>query len=88
MSKDWSHRILDLVNRPGYKPQTLKALAKRLQVPPQQKNTFRDATRQLVRQGALSFGKNHTVHSTQKPHLVPGTIKVTASGVAFVRPEQ
>jgi ribonuclease R len=88
MSTDWSTRLLELVTKPGYKPQTVKALAKRLQVPPHQKNLFRDATRQLVRQGALSFGKNHTVHSNHKPHLVPGTIKVTASGVAFVRPER
>jgi len=88
MSTNWSHRLLDCVNKPGYKPQTLKALTKRLQVPPQQKIAFRDAARQLVRLGQLSFGKNHTVCSTQKPHLVPGTIKVTASGVAFVRPER
>ncbi|HQR08558.1 MAG TPA: ribonuclease R [Gemmatales bacterium] len=87
MHTPWLDRILDHVNKPGYKAQTIKALSKRLQVPPSQKNPFRDAVKQLVREGAVSFGKNHEVRSSQKPNLIRGTIRVTASGVGFVRPE-
>lgn len=87
MHTPWLDRILDHVNKPGYKAQTIKALAKRLQVPPAQKNPFRDAVKQLVREGSVSFGKNHEVRSNQKPNLIKGTIRVTAGGVGFVRPE-
>jgi len=87
MHTPWLDRILDHVNKPGYKAQTIKALSKRLQVPPSQKNPFRDAVKQLVREGSVSFGKNHEVRSNQKPNLIRGTIRVTAGGVGFVRPE-
>ena len=87
MHTPWLDRILDHVNKPGYKAQTIKALSKRLQVPPSQKNPFRDAVKQLVREGSISFGKNHEVRSNQKPNLIKGTIRVTAGGVGFVRPE-
>lgn len=87
MHTPWLDRLLDHVNKPGYKPQTPKALSKRLQVPHAQKNAFRDAIKQLVREGAVSFGKNHEVRSSQKPHLIRGTIRVIGSGAGFVRPE-
>lgn len=87
MHTPWLDRLLDHVNKPGYKPQTPKALAKRLQVPHPQKNAFRDAIKQLVKEGAVSFGKNHEIRSSQKPHLIKGTLKLTNSGFGFVRPE-
>lgn len=86
MRNTWTDRLLDHVNKPGYKPQTPKALAKRMQVPHAQKNAFRDAIKQLVREGAVSFGKNHEVRSSQKPDLIQGTIRITSGGFGFVRP--
>lgn len=86
MHTSWLDRLLDHITKPGYKPQTAKALARRLQVPPSQKNSFRDAIRQLVREGQASFGKNHEVRSTQKPELIKGTIRLATGGIGFVRP--
>jgi ribonuclease R len=88
MKTYWPERILDHISKPGYKPQTLKALAKQLQVPAQQKISFRDSLRHLAKQGQLSFGKNHTIQSTRQPHLTPGIVRVISSGAAFVRPEK
>lgn len=85
MHTPWIDRLLDHVNRPGYKPQTPKALSKRLQVPPAQKNTFRDAIKQLVREGAISYGKDHEIRSSQKPNLIKGTIRIASGGFGFVR---
>ncbi len=86
MPTSWIDRLLDHINKPGYKPQSPKALAKRLQVPHAQKIAFRDAIKQLVREGSASFGKNHEVRSTQKTNLVQGTIRITTGGLGFVRP--
>jgi ribonuclease R len=88
MRVTWTDRLLDHIGKPSYKPQTPKALAKRLQVPPQQKQPFRDSIRALVRSGQVRFGKNHLIYSQQKPALVPGIIRVTSGGAAFVRPEK
>lgn len=87
MRTTWVEQLLEHVSRPGYKPQTPKALGKRLHVPTSQKNAFRDAIRQLIREGSISYGKNHEIRSTHKPDLIKGTLKVTSGGIGFVRPE-
>ncbi|HMO37107.1 MAG TPA: hypothetical protein PKA06_13790, partial [Gemmatales bacterium] len=90
MTNPWTERVLEHIQRPGYKPQTPKSLSKRLAVTHSQKAAFRDAIRQLVREGSASYGKNHELRYSQtaKSHLIQGTIRITGGGIGFVRPSR
>src|SRR5262249_21571104 len=74
------------VGRKNYQPVKPKALARRIGVPAAQYADFRKALKDLVRQGRLELGKNHSVRAAAAPGTVAGTYRRTSTGVGFVKP--
>jgi ribonuclease R len=72
---------------PEYRPLTVKTLARRLKVPPEDYAEFRAAVKALVKEGRLHLSKDKTVRG--KPDmggLVIGIYKRSAKGFGFVKP--
>jgi ribonuclease R len=82
----YEDQILAAVSRRGYQPLKPKALARKLGVPAPQYPAFREAVRELLRQGRLELGRNHAVRATPPHGTVTGTYRRTSTGLGFVRP--
>ena len=84
---DFSDQILALVRKRNYSPLKPKAMARKLGVSSPAYADFRKAIRNLVRDGRLELGKNHTIRPTPPHGTVTGTFRRTGNGVGFVRPQ-
>jgi ribonuclease R len=81
-----AEQILVAVGRRSYTPLKPKALARKLGVPAPQYGDFRQALRELVHEGRVEFGKNHTVRPAAPHGTITGTYRRTGSGVGYVKP--
>jgi ribonuclease R len=79
-------QILAAVARKSYQPLKPKALARKLALPAKDYSSFRWTLRELVKQGRLIIGKNHTVRPTPPHGTVTGIYRRTSTGTGFVRP--
>ncbi|MBI1913325.1 MAG: ribonuclease R, partial [Planctomycetes bacterium] len=83
---DLTQKILAAVSRKSYQPLKPKALARKIGVPAEQYADFRRALRDLLKQGRVVTGKNHTIRPAQASGTVAGTFHKTSAGYGFVRP--
>src|SRR5882724_641583 len=83
---DLTQTILAAVARKSYQPLKPKALARKIGVPAEQYTDFRRALRDLIKQGRVVLGKNHTIRPAQASGTVAGTFHKTSAGYGFVRP--
>jgi ribonuclease R len=83
---DYSDQILALLRRRNYSPLKPKAMARKLGVPAPQYADFRRSLRNLLRDGRIELGKNHTIRPTPPHGTVTGTYRRASTGVGFVRP--
>src|SRR5437588_12651721 len=83
---DFTEQILAAIGRKAYEPLKPKVLARKLGVPQKLYGEFRNALRELVRQGRVQFGKNHAVRPAGQHGTVAGVYRRTSSGLGFVRP--
>ena len=85
-------RVLGLVGRDDYKPLTLKALARRFEVGPDDYTEFRKAVRGLVKDGRLELGKDKTLRTPAAVVGGKGTIvgifRRSTKGFGFVKPHR
>ena len=79
-------QILAAVSRRNYQPLKPKALARQLGVPAPQYPEFRNAVRDLLKQGRLELGRNHAVRAAPPHGTVTGTYRRTGTGLGYVRP--
>lgn len=79
-------KILQAVNKRGYRPVKPKMLARKLGIEPSQYPAFRRAIRELRHKGQIVFGKNHVIRKAQATGLVRGIFRKAAAGYGFVRP--
>ncbi len=79
-------QILAAVGRRSYHPLKPKALARKIGVPAPQYHDFRHALRELVHEGRLEFGRNHTVRPVAPHGTVTGTYHRTSTGTGYVKP--
>jgi ribonuclease R len=79
-------QILAAVSRKTYQPLKPKALARKLGLPAKDYSAFRWTLRELVKQGRLVIGKNHTVRPTPPHGTVTGIYRRTSTGNGYVRP--
>jgi ribonuclease R len=88
--KDLTETILQYVRRPNYQPVKVKALARRLGIAAEDYAEFRRTVKNLIRQGQLSWGRNHVVRPADQQasegSTVVGIFHKTAGGFGFVRP--
>jgi ribonuclease R len=82
----YEEQILSAVARRGYVPLKPKALARKLNVPAPHYSEFRHALRELLKQGRLELGRNHSVRAAPPHGTVTGTYRRTSTGVGYVRP--
>jgi ribonuclease R len=83
---DLESQILAAISRKAYQPLKPKALARKLGVPGSQYGRFRQALRELMRQGRAQLGKDQTIRQTEPHGTVTGIYRRTESGLGFVRP--
>jgi ribonuclease R len=79
-------QILAAVARKTYQPLKPKALARKLGLPDKEYSGFRWTLRELVKQGRLVLGKNHTIRPTPPHGTVTGIYRRTSTGSGYVRP--
>ncbi|MCS7015714.1 MAG: ribonuclease R [Gemmatales bacterium] len=88
--KNLAEMILQYVQRPNYQPVKVKVLARRLGIAAEDYAEFRRTVKTLMRQGQLSWGRNHVVRlasaEPQEGATVVGIFHKTAAGFGFVRP--
>jgi ribonuclease R len=80
--------ILAALGRKNYVPVKPRTLARQAGVPASQFAQFRQVLRDLVKQGRVTFGRNHSVRPVvaQTADTVTGIFRRTSSGRGFVRP--
>jgi ribonuclease R len=79
-------KILAAVARKTYQPLKPKSLARQMGLPAKDYSAFRWTLRELVKQGRLVLGKNHTVRPTPPHGTVTGIYRRTSTGTGYVRP--
>jgi ribonuclease R len=82
----FEEQILSALARKSYHPLKPKALARKLGVRAPQYPAFRDALRDLIRQGRVELAKNHAVRPAAPHGTVTGVYRRTGTGVGYVRP--
>jgi ribonuclease R len=85
---DHADVILKLVVQPDYKSITLKAMARRLEIPPDDYADFRATVKRLVKDGKLELAKDKRLSQPDQSGLVVGVFRRSAKGFGFVRPHQ
>ena len=88
--EDLEQRILDFVNRSGYRPAKARAIARKLKLSEDQAADVKRAVKLLVRRGQLSYAANRLVGpadpSDPKGNRIIGEFQRTPKGFGFVRP--
>ena len=83
---DFADRVAKLVDQPDYKPITLKAMARRFDVPPDDYAEFRATVKRLVKEGKLDLARDKTLHRPDQAGMIVGLFRRSAKGFGFVRP--
>src|SRR6266576_2134604 len=76
---DLTQKILAAVSRKSYQALKPKALARKIGVPAELYADFRRALRDLLKQGRVVTGKNHTIRPAQTSGTVAGTFHKTSA---------
>jgi len=83
---DFADRVVRMVAQPDYKPITLKAMARLLDVPADDDAEFRSSVKQLVKEGKIDLAKDKRLHRPDQAGLIVGVFRRSAKGFGFVRP--
>ncbi len=83
---DFADRVVRLVAQPDYKPITLKAMARLLEVPADDYAEFRSSVKQLVKEGKIDLAKDKRLRRPDQAGLIVGVFRRSAKGFGFVRP--
>src|SRR5438067_12566837 len=79
-------RILATIAHPNYHAIKPKALARKLGITAGDYNAFRDAIKELVRQGRVEVGKGNAVRPVGAHGTLTGIFRKAEAGFGFVRP--
>jgi ribonuclease R len=83
---DLQARILSTIAHPNYHPVKPKALARKLELPTSDHDAFKDALKELIRQGRIEIGKGNAVRKLGAQGTLTGIFRKAAAGFGFVRP--
>jgi ribonuclease R len=78
--------IFQHLSKPEYRPIKPKVLARQLGVADDDYTEFRQALKELVKQGQIEFGPGHTVRAVGAKHTIAGIFRQLPSGRGVVRP--
>src|SRR3954453_17452471 len=85
---DYASQVLMLVAEPDYRPVTLKAMSRRLEVGPDDYAEFRAAVKGLIKEGQLDIAKDKTLRKPETKGAIIGLFRRSAKGFGFVRPHK
>lgn len=83
---DLQARILSTIAQSNYHPVKPKALARKLGLPTSEHDAFKDALKELIRQGRLEIGKGNAVRKIGLHGTLTGIFRKATAGFGFVRP--
>src|SRR5438034_11306729 len=83
---DLQSRIISAISHPNYHPVKPKALARKLELPATEYDAFKDALKELMRQGRLEIGKGNAVRPIGSRGTLTGIFRKAEAGFGFVRP--
>jgi ribonuclease R len=83
---DLQTRILTAIAHPNYQAVKPKALARKLGLPTEDHAAFKDALKELIRQGRVEIGKGNAVRPVGMHGTLTGIFRKTDAGFGFVRP--
>jgi ribonuclease R len=83
---DLKSQILAEIAHPYYQPLKPKALARKLGLTGDSYPAYRNALRELIRQGRLEIGKGNAVRPAGPHGTLTGTFRKAGPGFGFVRP--
>src|SRR5262245_28972530 len=83
---DLKTRILSAISHPNYHPVKPKALARTLEISGSDYNDFKDALKELIRQGRIEIGKGNAVRPLGANGTLTGIFRKAPGGFGFVRP--
>lgn len=81
-------KIMKLVSEPEYKPLTLKTMARRFGIGPDQYPELRGLVKQLIKEGRLEVAKDKRLRKPNAHGTVIGVFRRTTKGFGFVRPHK
>jgi ribonuclease R len=79
-------QIVATIAKKSYHPLKPKALARKLGLPTSEYRHFRHALKDLLRDGRIELGRNHTVRPAPPHGTVTGIFRRAAGGFGYVRP--
>jgi len=82
----YDERILKFVGEPEYKALTMKAIARRFGIEPDDYAEFRSAIKKLIKQGQLEIAKDKRISKPNTKGTVIGIFRRSPKGFGFVRP--
>jgi len=82
---DFALTVANLVSQPDYRPITLKAMSRRLEVPADDYAQFRAAVKRLIQEGKLHLAKDKTLSLPDRAGMIVGVFRRSAKGFGFVR---
>jgi ribonuclease R len=83
-----AREVLDYINRPGYRPQRVKSLAKNLGVAKKGQPEFEQVLDDLRQRGRLRISEGGRVQPAAPANTVIGIVRKIASGAAFLVPHE
>ncbi len=83
---EFAERVVALVAEASYRPITLKAMSRRLDVQPDDYAEFRGAVKDLIREGKLHLARDKTISRPDQSGMIVGLFRRSAKGFGFVRP--
>jgi ribonuclease R len=89
---DYESRVMGAVSLPEYRPKTVKALSRELEIPADEYPEFRRTVKGLVKAGRLVLARDKTLEKASEAAkkatagAIIGTFRRTAKGFGFVRP--
>ena len=84
---EFAERVVGLVAEPDYRPITLKAMSRHLEVQPDAYAEFRRAVKGLIREGKLHLARDKTLSLPDRSGMIVGLFRRSAKGFGFVRPQ-
>ncbi len=82
---DFAVIVTNLASQPDYRPITLKAMSRRLEVPADDYAAFRATVKKLIQDGKLHLARDKTLSLPDRAGMIVGTFRRSAKGFGFVR---
>ncbi|MEX0724662.1 MAG: ribonuclease R [Planctomycetaceae bacterium] len=85
---DLEQKVMGYISRGGYRPRSAKALAKKLGIPREEYDAFRECLAQLQQKNQIKVDEDGKIQSTSGSGLIAGIVKRLDSGNGVLIPHE